>query len=399
MNTNYDSLLNYLTVFLDRTGQWFLTGDALARFVCSGTIDGCKVLEFGLIDVEPAHLEERLSVFGLNAEKIGDSCYTFEREGIITEIQLYFRSRKGQYSCDTRGLSFNIDYLRAPDDLIEEIRNKRPELTGKGMWRRQICDKSALSLQLPYCYGTILDIGYPDWHRKVPRRPYPTTGDLFYAGERKKNAYTLITKLLECGERAGIGGKVFSGFGTMLGYLMYGDLIAKDRDLDTCILSDGMTSEQHRLYGELAYNVDVQKPSRWEFSKRQDNDNYLWFSVGYKNPVAENGTKSCNWFFFSYMGYWFHSKGGRWVNPRKINQTKVPYQTTDEAIALGQPARTITGLIEVPFGDTKTMIPNNPGMCADWWYPGWGPRGDGASAHHVALIVGKWADQNTWRIA
>lgn len=399
MNTNFDSFVNYLTVFLDRAGPWFLMGNSLAHFVCSGTIENCGRVEIGLLEPNLERLKERFEAYGVRSSQCGEDLFEFDRDGYTVELQLYYRSRKSLFSCRARGIDLQLNQIKAPDDEVDELRAKRPDMAGSGFWRRQIDERSAISLSLPYLYGGILDQTQPGWYARTPRRAFPTSGDIFFDDRRKANGRALISGLYGAAETAGIADRLFIGFGTLLGYVMFGDFIPKDRDMDMCILSDGLTPEQTDKYAEAAYQVDTMKPSRWETSKRDDNGKMLWFSVGYKNPLSEQGVKSCNWFFYSWNGFWWHSKGGRWVNPRKMNQAKVGYNLSDAAIGLGQLAGTIGSLVSVDFNGIRVNIPNNPGACCDHWYPGWSPNGDGASAHRFVMVVKSWADENSWRMA
>jgi hypothetical protein len=398
MNTAFESFINYLTVFFDRSGIWFLSGEALANFVCSGSIDGCAHIEIGMLDTTPDKFLDRCTAFGIAAEKIGDGVYLFKRDSIMVEVQLFSVGRKGILECPGKGYRVNRGIIQATDQEVDELRRKRPEMAGNGLWRRQVDELHPQYLCLPCCYGTLLDLIFPEWYVKTPRRPFPKTGEIFFNENRRENGRKLISGLYKAAESAGISDRLFIGFGTMLGYIMYGDFIAKDRDMDMCIVSDGLTAEQTDKYAEFAYNVDDCNPPRWECSKREDTGKMLWFSVGYKNQMAENGTKSCNWFFYSWNGYWWHSKGGKWVNPRKINE-KVGYSMSDQAIALGLPTNCINSLTEVDFGGINVKIPTTPGSCLDVWYPGWNPKGEGASAHRNIQVVGKWDDENTWRMA
>lgn len=394
---DFNSLVNYVTVFLSRTGTWFLSGKSLAYFACYGSFEPCDVIVFGMLDVTEDRLVDKMGTFGIIYKKIGDDCFSFLRDGKTIEINLFSKSRKNYVVSKHRNIELELNWIICSGEEYEEVSRKRREMLPNGMWRRKIDELHPHYVQLPYCYGTILDATVPNWFINTPKRPYPTTGDLFFNEKRKENGRKLISGLYKAAEKAGIQDRLFAGFGTCLGYLMYGDYIAKDRDMDMCILSDGMTTEQYKIYMENAYNVDVIKPSRWEFATKDDGK-YCWFSVGYKNPVCEDGCKSCNWFLFSWSRMWLHSKGGRWVNPRKIN-VNIGYDLDDAAIALAQPQDTIKDLIEVDFKGIKIKIPSTPGKCMDWYYPGWNPNGEGASAHRRVVVIKKWEDINTWRMA
>lgn len=399
---DYYSVVNFISVFFDRIGTWFLSGEALAHFVCSGSIEKCSKIEIGLCDIASDFLIERLSAFGLTAEvmDLHKDIFIFSKDGYLVEVQIYRTGNKGKYSLESKALSIDSKLIRCIDEEeLEDARRKRQDLSGNGMWRRQINESMPQYLQLPYRYGTILDTILPLWYMSAPRREYPTTGEIFFTDKKKENGRILISRLMQNAEECRFTDKLFAGFGTCLGYIMFGDFIPKDRDIDMCILSDDLTLEQHERYGAKSYSVDVVKPARWEFRKREDNGKYLWFSVGYKNPVSEEGIKSCNWFFYSWQGYLWHTKGGAWVNPRKMNQQKIQYSIGDQAVSLGIDESLIRELVEVPFGDIKIKIPKDAGSCLDHWYPGWNPQGEGASAHAIVSIVGKWENQKTWRMA
>lgn len=397
MNINFNSFINFISVFFNRVGLWFLLGESLAYYVCSGNISKCKIIIVGLIDVDENELLQRADTFGLKPEKIGEGCYRFDRNGYTVEIQLYENSRKNTVVCQYRNITLNRSWITASKDDIEELQRKRINMTPKGVWLRTMEGECNHNVNLPYCYGTILDNTVKDWFINTPKREYPVTGEIFFDKKRKENGRELIKRMYMAATKSGISDRLFAGFGTCLGYLMYGDFIAKDRDMDMCILSDGMTSEQYKEYSDLCYHIDVIKPFRWVVSKRNDNE-YYWFSVGYKNPVSEYGCKSCNWFMFEWNNMLLHSKGGQWVNPKKMNQ-KIGYNLDDEAIALGQHISTIKGLTEVDFNGVKMNIPSTPGTACDHWYPGWCPAGSGASAHKNVIVIKKYANRNTWRLA
>lgn len=393
--SKFFNFVNYVSIFFDRVGLWFLIGDSLAHYVCTGTIEGCEKVSVGLLDVSKEALFTRAASFGIKLNTIYDDHFSFERNGYDVEILLFNIHRKQTVINTGTNTILNLSWIVADNDNLDSLRRKRVSMSNKGVWRRKI-DLSRYQVNLPYWYGTILDETVPDWYRMYPKRPYPTTGEIFFTEERKENGRKLISGIYNAGEKAGIADRIFAGFGTCLGYLMYGDYVAKDRDMDMCILSDGMTPEQYKTYSDACYHVDVVKPSRWEISKRNDNE-YYWFSVGYKNPVADYGCKSCNWFMFSWDKLLIHSKGGRWVNTRKINAS-AGYSKEDEAVGLAQPIHTIPKLVTVDFNGVKMQIPSKPGSCCDWWYPGWCPEGDGASAHNVIVIIPKYSDRNTWRV-
>jgi hypothetical protein len=122
---------------------------------------------------------------------------------------------------------------------------------------------------------------------------------------------------------------------------------------------------------------------------------FTWLSL--KHQV--HGVKSCNWFMFKWNGYYWHSKGGKWVSQSKFDKYLYPWCPTDEAIMKGIPQDYLGKYVPTTFNGVNVQFPARIGHCADFWYPGWWlPKSGGASKKNIICIVKKWNDRNTWKI-
>jgi hypothetical protein len=101
---------------------------------------------------------------------------------------------------------------------------------------------------------------------------------------------------------------------------------------------------------------------------------------------------------FKWNGFYWHSKGGRWVSRRKFDNREFPYVPSDDAIMKGIPQQYLDRLAEAKFHGIKVQFPAKIGTCADFWYPGWWlPKEGGASKKRVVCVVRDWKDEKTWK--
>jgi len=240
-----------------------------------------------------------------------------------------------------------------------------------------------------------------------------------FTHRKKKIALEELQLMLECGERAGIRKAMFLGFGVMLGQVMLynfkrgcGDFIPNDNDMDMCIDADTISADQ-----ELCYYNELSKAglfaNRRKISLKKDPKGFYkgliergggesgpkvrfnWLSLRHKH----HGVKSCNWFFYKWNGFYWHSKGGQWVTARKFDPGKFAYKPDDVAMAKGIPARFIKPLVETDFHGVRVQFPLQAATCADYWYPGWWlPKTKrGASRKTAVCAIKDWGNKKTWR--
>lgn len=285
------------------------------------------------------------------------------------------------------------------------ILKRRNELTNNGLWQQNIIDTMPYVIQIPFKFGTVMDNWQKLWWKDNAHSDLENI-QVWFTKERKIRAYELLNIMYDCGERAGIREAIWIGFGCLLGYVVCGDVLPHDTDLDICIDMEMTTPEKDRQYIE-----EIQKPFKigkqtfpngltekmFRYSnKRDDTDRPLWISIGHRSIERDNGVKSCNWWMFKHSGYYWHSKGDRWVTAGKFNQSQI--NNNDKAICLGQPSGTLETFEEVNFHGVAVNMPTNAGACLDWWYPGWFPGGKGASAKRKVMAIADWKNKSTWRV-
>ena len=282
----------------------------------------------------------------------------------------------------------------------------RNDLSNDGLWRKNISIVSPYMVQLPFKYGTVLDNWKPLWWIGDDKGEDPTKKEnTWFTHERKQNAYELIGLMYQCADRAGMRDAMFLGFGGLLGYVMYGDICKNDDDIDMCIIRELSTKEK-----DLRYLEEIKKPiqigkkrfphglceNMYRFSNNSDDGRPVWFSVGHRSIMRDNGVKSCHWWMFEHSNHYWHSKGERWVTNAKIPGFQI--NKTDKAICLGQPSGTLKAFTEVNLKGVAVNMPVKAGTCCDWWYPGWMPDGKGSSAHKRILAIPEWSKKSTWRM-
>ena len=400
MQRDPDQIISYICTFFDRAGPWFLTDWSLVEFITNRrlTLDD---LHIGMVDTDPAALAHRCEVFGTTLETVGEGQYRMSPMGANVHIDLYTKGKKGWLVCGKKML--RPEWIRLDEEAAQEMKRKRAWMSNAGFWRMTVDELCPNAVNTPFEHGQVCDALCPGWFQKVEHLPFdkmsvPYRGAIYFDDARVESGLELIEKMYDCAREVGIEKAMFIGFGTLLGYIMLGRMVPKDNDLDMCIMSDWVTPEQQNAYVEELKKRGL-NAKRWRTpSVRTDTNAPVWLSLGDKCEVSQHGTHSCNWFFFDYQGYWFHSKGDRWVSPTKINRNKISYSMTDEAISLGLPKDRLNKLVEVEWMGQKVLIPDNPGACCDWWYPGWCLDGDGASAHRVVLVHPSWKNEKSWRL-
>ena len=226
-----------------------------------------------------------------------------------------------------------------------------------------------------------------------------------------------------CGKAAGIDHAMFVGFGVCLGQIMLfdpkkgsGNFIPEDDDMDMCIDTDMITPAQEAEYYRQLVNQGLFDGGRHKYSFKDDEDGFdsgivherhggtvqtgrkvrfTWISLKHKL----GGVKSCNWFMFKWNGYYWHSKGGRWVSQAKFDKHIFPYVPSDDAIMKGMPADYLGKYVKTVFNGVEVQFPARVGHCVDFWYPGWWlPKTGGSSKKQIICVVRNWKDKNTWKV-
>jgi hypothetical protein len=217
----------------------------------------------------------------------------------------------------------------------------------------------------------------------------------------KPGAVKLLIKAKECAIEAGVYDKMFLSFGTLLGAIRPTKdenhkyrlgLMEHDDDMDIGWLP--MSEDKKKAYFESCIKHGL---FNWGLSNRHSvmtNGDIMWFSI----KDGEN-VRSCNWFFFEWDNFMWHSKGGLWLNEIKFPSNIFPRSEDAQGVMLGAPAEHFKQLTEIDFEGEKFNVPLNAGSLCDFWYPGWAvPRNGGASSKHCCGIINDWEDKNTWKI-
>jgi hypothetical protein len=326
---------------------WHITGSTLAYFICNYTLKGLKEIHIAA--------NGSMSTF-VDSMRRRDATMVSGTEFIMST-----------------GHRIIIHPLEECPDTISEF----PK------------DYDRCRLQFPLRLGAVLDEYDPTWSEITPRQSFEYPAQCFFNDQRRKNAADFIGKMHECGEKAGIRDKMFIGFGGCLGYAIIQGFLPNDDDIDMCIIADDIPQEQRHQYlmecksAGLCENR-IHGPVLIE-------DKYCWFSIGPKSPYTEQGVKTCNWFWFKHGGHWWHSKGKEWIGRRDLSKSNITAKGIPETHFKGN-------LKKVMFHGIEVQIPDNLGLCLDWWYPGWVSRKKEASAINVLLNIPDEKDKRTWFI-
>lgn len=326
---------------------WCLTGPTLAHFICNYTLKGCNEIHItanGSLDV--------------------------------------FASTIARY--DTRAIS-PTEFITTGGSKI--ILHRVPECPDTVQEFPKDYDR--MKLQFPVKIGTDLDSYNSAWSEITPRQTFEYPKNCFFTTERRQNAIDVIGKMHECGTRAGIRDRMFIGFGGCLGYALIQGILPNDDDIDMCILADDLPQDQRHQYLMECKNAGLcENRMRGPISI---DGKYCWFSIGPKSPFTENGVKACNWFWFKHGGFWWHSKGSKWIGRRELSATDITAKGIPETVFKG-------GLKKVIFNGIEVQIPDPLGSVLDWWYPGWVTRKKEASAISVVLNIPDQMDKRKWFI-
>ena len=298
------------------------------------------------------------------------------------------------------------DIITASDEEIEKLKPKRSDLGSNGIWKVKVDPLKPYLIQIPFRFGEVLDRWKPLWWKDNTHNEFAHSYNWFTT-ERKERAYELMKIMLDCGERAGIRDTIWLGFGGLLGYVVCGDFLPHDNDIDMCIDTERTTPEKI-----AKYLVEIRKPFKIgdkhfphglgekmyrTANVREDNGNPLWISIGHRSIENDNGVKSCNWFMFEHSNHYWHSKGNRWVQCGTFGNVQI--NSRNKAVCLGQPSGTLDGFEQVDFHGVVVNMPKNAGTCLDWWYPGWFPGGKGSSMKRRILCIGDWNSKSNWRMS
>lgn len=343
LNSSFNGLHDKAGKQIETT--WCFHRSTLAHFVGNYSICGCKKLE--ILTSSSTRRFETNSI-GIGMEKKGDNIWRYKSgtRVIVT----------------TTKKPFKVNRVHPAD--YEEAKINIPEGVGKHLDNYDI-----------------------DWHRKIKRISQPTFKGVFFNGKRKANGYELMRKMLECGERAGIRDQMFMAFGNLLGYVLFNDFLPNDDDIDMNIMPVPQ-AKRHQYLMECRAAGITGKRLRGPV---HINKEYCWFSIGEKSIRHQHGVKSCNWFWFPHGGYWWHSKGEKWINRQSLH--------AGHKTAKGIPNSVFDGtLTDIEFHGIPIKAPRNIGRCLDAWYGNWiEPRG-GSSAIDTVLVMPKEHDKHTWYI-
>jgi hypothetical protein len=326
---------------------WYLDGLTLAHFIKNYSLKGVAVIEVavaGKMDI----FKSLMGAHGITA---------------ISETQ-----------------------WRMPSGVVIKINRKRDSVEVVEAYAK---DFDRIGFQFPPNMGAVCDQVNPGWTEIIkPTSSYVYPEGCFFDAQRRKNGHDLIVKLLECGKKVGIDDKMFLGFGGALGYALIGDFMPNDDDADLCILGDEIPQEQLH-----AYFMECRKAGLMENRERGPvsvEGKYVWFSLGPKSPYTEHGMKSCVWIWFKHGGFYWHSKGKKWIGRKGLNQEFPTAKGIPESIFNGE-------LKTVNFGGIEVKVPKMLGSCLDWQYPGWINRKQESSVIKAVLVMPK-DDRKSWFI-
>ena len=216
----------------------------------------------------------------------------------------------------------------------------------------------------------------------------------FFNYERKRWATEDVATCYECAQKAGCEQHLFINFGGLLGIVRENDWIGWDNDIDMSMHADMMTREQQDAYIQNLEDAGMFF-ARKRICRRNDTGAATWFSLRRKSKRA----KFCHWCGFSWEGFWWWSKAGKWVTQSKFNYDQWGVTDETEGIMLGIPEGYVKELMWIEFRGIKVQIPKMYGSVLDWEYPAWPiPKKGGSSKKQVVCVVPKWADERTWRV-
>ena len=215
----------------------------------------------------------------------------------------------------------------------------------------------------------------------------------FFNYDRKRYAIEDMATCYECAKKAGIKNKLFLNFGVLLGIVRENDFIGNDNDVDMCVRTDGVTIEQQNAYIEYLKEKKMFF-AREKAARRKDNGMAVWFTL--RRSVGR--AKFCHWWGFDWQGFWWWSKGRKWVRQGKFNLDRWGYNNETEAMALGIPSEYVGKLMWIKFKGIKIQVPEKYGSVLDWEYPGWPIPQGGSSRKQVACIIQKWDTPRSWKI-
>lgn len=381
-----DQQMSLIALFFNRlSGDWWIIGETLKRWVTHR---------------ELVFFPGKSGVAVTCAEKTLEQ-YSDGRGVVLIDGVLHFGKIKIKIKC-SQEIS---DLIVARGEELEKLRPKRSDISYNGLWKVNIVKSKPYQIQIPYRFGELLDRWKPLWWKDNTHNEFVHTYNWF-TSQRKARAYELMGIMLDCGERAGIRDTMWLGFGGLLGYVVCGDFLPHDNDIDMCIDTEKATPKNIAKYLveiRKPFNIGCQKFPHGLGEKmfrtanhRDDNGNPLWISIGHRSVANDNGVKSCNWFMFEYSNHYWHSKGDRWIQGGNFGNVQI--SKLDKAICLGQPSGTLDQFTEVDFHGVAVSIPKNAGTCLDWWYPGWFPGGKGSSEKRRILCVGDWNNKSKWRL-
>lgn len=221
-----------------------------------------------------------------------------------------------------------------------------------------------------------------------------------------ENAKITLSGMKECAQQAGIYHAWFICFGTLLGairpskrltatgYEFTRGFIQSDDDMDVGILSDKITEDQEYDYIErLRTKGLMMHRGEKEFALRKDG-RHVWRSIRAVPPPV--GVRCCNWFWFRHRGYYWHSKGKAWVNPKKMNPNRLNYNHNYDAMALGVPEDYLKSLVEYKIDGLTVNIPMHYGSLLDTWYQKWIVPKGGSSDHKHVMAIPNWEEPQKW---
>jgi len=234
-------------------------------------------------------------------------------------------------------------------------------------------------------------------------------------GKRRKNALRQLDKMMFCARKAGIYEHCSPGFGTMLGIVLHFDLLPNDMDMDVVFERDKFSKAQEQDYLRyckeegLFKDEDVTKKMRKEGKLKDDewnafrnkgptldgNGRFLWFSLGARDIMKDNGVKTCNWFSFTHNNFLWHTKGRGWLS--KISEPKYGAKPNDVAIAKGCPYKYYGEKVQIDFHGVQLNMPQYAGGLSDYYYGGWHlERKGGQSAKKAILNIPDWNKPDKW---